>query len=62
VKHFEDKNDDDAWLVLGAHAEGKDPDEIRDDLGLDQTRYETIMKRIRRAGERLGVATGRKTR
>lgn len=62
VKHFEDKNDDDALLVLGGHAEEKEPEEIRDDLGLDQTRYETIMKSIRRAGERLGVSRDRRTR
>jgi len=62
VKHFEDKDDDEALLVLAGQAEGKEPKEIRDDLGLEQTRYETIMKSIRRAGERLGVSKGRKTR
>jgi len=62
VQHFEEKNDDDALLVLEGYAEGKEADEIRDDLDLEQTRYETIMKSIRRAGERLGVSKGRKTR
>jgi hypothetical protein len=62
VEYFEDKNDDDALLVLEGYAEGKEPKEIRDDLDLDQTRYETIMKAIRRAGERLGISKDRKTR
>lgn len=62
VQHFEEKDDDDALLVLEEMAEGKIPAEVRASLGLEPKRYEAIMKAIRRAGERLGVSKGRKKR
>ena len=62
VQHFEEKDDDDALLVLAEMAEGKTPAEVRVSLGLEQKRYEAIMKAIRRAGERLGASKGRKKR
>ena len=62
VQHFEDKGNDEALLVLEEMAEEKTPAEVRAALGLDQRRYETIMKAIRRAGEQLGVSEGRKKR
>ncbi len=61
-RHFEDKDDDEALLVLDEMEEEKTPPEIRASLGLEQKRYEAIMKAIRRAGERLGASEGRKKR
>lgn len=62
VEHLEQKNDIAAGLVLDALAAEEDPADIRKSLELDQVAFETIMKRIRRAGERLGVSAGRSTR
>ena len=65
VRHFEEQNDEnalDALLVLEEMAQEKTPAQVRASLGLEQKRYEAIMKAIRRAGERLGVNKGRKKR
>lgn len=43
------EGDDDAQLTIMAIAEGKKGKELRDELGIDQARFDYIMKRIRRA-------------
>jgi DNA-directed RNA polymerase specialized sigma24 family protein len=43
------EGDDEAQLTIMAIAEGKKGKELRDELGIDQARFDYIMKRIRRA-------------
>jgi hypothetical protein len=42
------KGDDEAQLTIMAIADGKKGKELRDELGIDQARFDYIMKRIRR--------------
>lgn len=51
VDRFAD--DAEAALVLEAKLDGKEPTEIRESLGLSQREYETTVKRIRRAVQKL---------
>jgi DNA-directed RNA polymerase specialized sigma24 family protein len=43
------EGDDEAQLTIMAIADGKKGKELRDELGIDQARFDYIMKRIRRA-------------
>jgi len=43
------EGDDEAQLTIMAIADGKKGKELRDELGIDQSRFDYIMKRIRRA-------------
>jgi DNA-directed RNA polymerase specialized sigma24 family protein len=43
------EGDDEAQLTVFAIADGKKGKELRDELGIDQARFDYIMKRIRRA-------------
>ena len=43
------EGDDEAQLTIMAVADGKKGKELRDELGIDQARFDYIMKRIRRA-------------